>query len=225
MRLPRPFLVLALLGAVAVPAMAIEQPRYDVVRSEGDVEIRRYEPYLVAETFVDAAFADAGNEGFRRLFRYISGANTAREEISMTAPVSQQPAGTRIAMTAPVAQSASDGGHWVSFVVPSSFTAATVPQPLDPSVRIREVPAQLVAVLRYAGTWRESRYQEEERRLREQLGALGLAAAGEAQFARYNPPYMPPFMRRNEILIPLAGDRAAIAALPVPAGLAPLAAN
>jgi hypothetical protein len=218
-------LVLALLGAVVAPAMAIEKPRYDVVRSEDGIEIRRYAPYLVAETFVDAAFADAGNEGFRRLFRYISGANTTRTEISMTAPVSQQPAGTRIAMTAPVAQSASDGGHWVSFVVPSGFTAQTVPQPLDPSVRIRAVPAQLVAVLRYAGTWREARYQKEERRLREQIGVLGLTPAGEAQFARYNPPYMPPFLRRNEILIPLAGDAVAPAAAGVPARLVPMAAN
>jgi hypothetical protein len=97
-------------------------------------------------------------------------------------------------------------GHWVSFVVPSAFTLATVPQPSDPTVRIREVPAQLVAVIRYSGFWSERRYQREERRLREAIGAAGLVATDEPQFARYNPPYMPPFLRRNEILIPVAGD-------------------
>lgn len=188
------------------PLMAIEQPRYEVVGRDGDVEFRRYAPYLVAETFVEAGFGEAGNEGFRRLFRYITGDNAARTEISMTAPVSQQAAGQKIAMTAPVAQVQEGGGHWISFVVPSSFSVANVPQPTDPRVRIREVPAQWVAALRYAGTWSEKRYLREERLLREAIDARGWTAAGEAQFARYNPPYMPPFMRRNEILIPLTGS-------------------
>jgi len=216
----------AILGLSVLPAMAIEQPRYTVVGSAGDLEIRRYEPYLVAETFVSRKFGDAGNEGFRRLFRYITGNNTQRAEISMTAPVSQQRQepvkGTEIAMTAPVSQVNASGGHWVSFVVPSTFTIDTVPQPSDATVRIREVPAQLVAVIRYAGSWRETRYQREEQRLREAMSAAGLVAAGEAQFARYDPPYMPPFMRRNEILIPVNGDVPAVSAwrAETPAGLA-----
>lgn len=209
MRITTQLGLLALLAGATFPVMAIEQPRYDVLSRDADLEIRRYAPYLVAETFVDASFGDAGNEGFSRLFRYITGANTARAEISMTAPVSQQPAGTRIDMTAPVGQVAEAGGFWISFVVPSSFTADTVPQPVDARVRIREVPSQLMAVARYAGTWREARYQTEEQRLRAQLVARGLDPAGDAQFARYNPPYMPPFLRRNEILIPLADQKSA----------------
>lgn len=206
MRLQLRALTFALLAAASFPTMAIEEPRYDVVRRDRDVEIRRYQAYMVAETFVSGDFGDAGNEGFRRLFRYITGANTARTEISMTAPVSQQPAGRKIEMTAPVAQSPASGGQWVSFMVPSSYSLATVPQPTDVNVRIREVPAQLVAVVRYSGTWSVKRYQREEQRLREEIASLGFLAAGEPQFARYNPPYMPPFMRRNEILIPLAGE-------------------
>lgn len=196
--------VLGLLSLLAGPVVAIEQPRYEVVEQAGDIELRRYAPYLVAETFVSGEFADAGNEGFGRLFRYITGANTARAEIAMTAPVSQQAGGVAIDMTAPVGLSGGDDGHWVSFVVPAAFTPDTVPLPSDPRVRIREVPAQLVAALRYSGFWGEARYQREEGRLREAIEARGLVAAGEPRFARYDPPYKPPFMRRNEILIPLA---------------------
>jgi hypothetical protein len=110
-------------------------------------------------------------------------------------------------MTAPVAQTSEKSGHWVSFVVPSVFTIETVPQPSDPTVRIREVPEQLVAVLRYAGFWGEERYQREEKRLRDAIKEAGLTATGQPQFARYDPPYMPPFMRRNEILIPISDYR------------------
>lgn len=184
--------------------MAIEKPDYRIVDEQDNLQIRDYGPYLVAETFVEDEFSDAGNEGFRRLFRYITGANQARAEISMTAPVTQRSEGLKIAMTAPVAQTSAGDGHWISFVVPSSFTIDTVPQPTDPRVRVSEVPAQRMAVLRYSGFWSESRYQKEESRLREFMRQRNLIAGGEPQFARYDPPYMPPFMRRNEIMIPVA---------------------
>lgn len=188
--------------------MAIEQPRYRLTEQDGDVEIRRYEPYLVAETLVAGTFGEAGNEGFRRLFNYITGANHTQTEISMTAPVAQaageQAAGGReIAMTAPVGQSAAEAGYWVSFVVPSQFTLASVPRPLDPRVRVREISGQVVAALRYSGFWGEQKYRAKEAELLDYLAARGLTPAGAAQFARYNPPFLPPFMRRNEILVPL----------------------
>ena len=187
--------------------MAIEQPQYDVLARDGELEIRNYPGYIVAETFVGGDFEAAGNEGFGRLFRYITGANRARSEISMTAPVGQRPgAGQEIAMTAPVAQKSEPDGHWVSFVMPSDFTVATLPVPTDPRVRLREVPGQHFAVLRYSGFWSESRYRREESRLRTLMSERGLQATGLAELARYNPPFMPPFMRRNEILIPIAGD-------------------
>jgi hypothetical protein len=199
--------LLALVAGATLPAVALETPRYEIVSRDDGIEIRSYRSYLVAETLVDASFRDAGNAGFRRLFRYIAGANTDRAEISMTAPVSQQPTGTRIAMTAPVAQVPGMGGHWVSFVVPSSFSMENVPRPTDARVRIREVPAQLVAVARYSGTWSERRFRRDEQRLRQAIASSGYETAGEPQFARYDPPYVPPFFRRNEILIPLAGER------------------
>jgi hypothetical protein len=189
--------------------MAIEQPKYRVIEQDGEFEIRQYESYLVAETLVEGEFGDAGNEGFRRLFKYITGNNRAQAEISMTAPVSQAPKGQEISMTAPVNQRAEANGFWVSFVVPAKFTADTVPQPLDPQVRVREVPGQTVAVLRYAGMWGEGKYQRKEALLRDFIARRGYSASGTPQFARYNPPFMPPFLRRNEILVPLAATPAA----------------
>lgn len=187
--------------------MALEMPKYEVIGREGDIEFRQYAPYLVAETVIENARSQdaAGNEGFRRLFRYIAGANTGSAKIAMTAPVSQQPTSERIAMTAPVSQSSSASGYAVSFVVPSSYTAETVPQPTDPRVSIREVPGRTVAVLRFAGRWTDATYAREEQRLLAALADLGIEAAGEPEYARYNGPFTLPFLRRNEIIVPVAG--------------------
>lgn len=213
-----------LLSLVA-PAIAIEKPAYEVIGQDGPVEIRRYAPYLVAETFVEGDFDQASGEGFGRLFRYITGANVGSAKISMTAPVGQaagQPAGEAIDMTAPVGQAAAPGGYWVSFVVPSAYTLATVPKPTDPRVRIREIPARVVAAFTYSGSWSEARDRRVEANLRAAIGAQGLVPVGEPELARYDPPFTPPFLRRNEILIPVAG---VATAGPLMLGARPLAAN
>jgi hypothetical protein len=194
---------LAVLAALASPSvMAIEEPGFRLVERDGAFELREYEAHLVAETRVEADFERAGNVAFRRLFDYISGENAPRRKIEMTAPVTQS-RGEKIAMTAPVTQAADAGAYRVAFVVPSKYTAATVPQPLDPRIEIREVPARLVAVWSYSGRWTTTNYEEAEKALRAALARRGLEPAGEPILARYDPPFKPWFMRRNEVLIPV----------------------
>jgi hypothetical protein len=204
-RLARLLLSCALLATVGSAAAASEEPAYTVVRAEGAFELRAYAPYLVAETTVAAAGEAAGDVGFSRLFAYITGANRPGADIAMTAPVMQAPtdAGVDIAMTVPVTDTRVDAGQVVAFVVPAQYTLATVPQPTDPAVRIRAVPAGRVAAVRFAGYWTEAAFATQEAALRGFIGRAGLKAAGPPRLARYDSPFIPPAARRNEILIPV----------------------
>ena len=194
-------LVFCLLLVVGNPVMAIDEPRYTVVRTGEAFEVRRYEPYLVAETVVAAAAEEAGNQGFRILAGYIFGGNKGARKIEMTAPVAQSP--VRIAMTAPVAQSARAGGYAIQFAMPSEWTLETLPEPNDARVLLRTIPARTVAVLRYSGSWSQGRYEEHLKKLQDALEQAGLRWHGEAMWARYDPPWTPWFWRRNEILVEL----------------------
>jgi hypothetical protein len=184
-------------------AMAIENADYRVAEDHGDLEIRIYTPQIVAETAVVSDFEDAGNQAFQRLFGYISGANRAQSKIAMTAPVSQEAAPEKIAMTAPVVQEGSASNWRVAFLLPSSYAWSTVPQPTDERVRLRQIPARTIAALRFSGTWGEDRFRDHESKLRALIKERGLEPVGEPIFARYNPPFTPWFMRRNEVLIPI----------------------
>jgi len=198
---------LAAIAAMLVTstAMAIEEPRFKVLEKDGSFELREYSAYIVAETRVEAGFEDAGSLAFQRLFRYISGNNVAQQKIAMTAPVTQS-GSEKIKMTAPVSQVADGNAYLVAFSLPSTYTLATAPKPLDPTVRIRQVPAQLIACWRYSGRWTESNYRDHEVLLRERINSRELIARGDPVLARYNPPFTPWFMRRNEVLIPVAGQ-------------------
>jgi hypothetical protein len=189
-------------------AMAIEEPAHVVIEHDDPFEVRDYQTYVVAETFIDGAFDSVGNEGFQRLFRYISGDNRGATKITMTAPVEQEVASEKIAMTAPVEQQRA-GARWrIAFVLPASYTLANAPRPTDDRVVLAEVPPRRMAVVRYRGTWSEARYGEELAALRRFIRERGLTAIGEPVFARYDPPFMPWFLRRNEIQIPVQGPPA-----------------
>jgi hypothetical protein len=199
----------AALMAVLVPAttMATEETPFRTLEQDGSFELRQYSAYVVAETRVESGFSTAGNIAFQRLFRYISGNNTAQQKIAMTAPVTQS-RGEKIAMTAPVSQVADGTAYRVAFTLPSTYTRATAPKPLDPAIQIREVPAEFIACWRYSGLWSESNYRENETRLRESIKSRGLVIRGEPILARYNPPFTPWFMRRNEVLIAVSAATA-----------------
>ncbi len=201
-------LAISLLLMGALSAMAIEEAKYKVVKKDGDIEVRDYEPQLVAETIVKASIEDSGNIAFRRLFNYISGKNQSKTKIEMTAPVSQESKGEKIAMTAPVSQQrSSDGEFAVSFMMPASFTMETIPAPSDEAVKIRKIPARRIAAIRYSGRWTEKRYLKFKDRLESWLKEQGLEPDGEPIWARYNPPFTLWFLRRNEVLIPIADKR------------------
>ena len=121
----------------------------------------------------------------------------------MTAPVSQESDSVKIPMTAPVNQERS-GEKWrITFLMPAQYTLETLPEPLDSRVELRTVPERLMGVLKYSGTWSQSRYEEKTEQLMEWIARRGLKQAGEPVFARYNPPFTPWFLRRNEVLIPV----------------------
>jgi hypothetical protein len=197
----------AIFAVLASPsAMAIEEPGFRILNKDGAFEVREYPAHVVAETRVEAGFTEAGNIAFQRLFGYISGKNVAREKIAMTAPVTQsrgEARGEKIAMTAPVSQVADGNAFRVAFTLPAKYTLKTAPAPLDPTVQIRAIPARLIACWRYSGRWTESNYRDNEALLREQITKHGLSTRGEPILARYDPPFMPWFLRRNEVLIPV----------------------
>lgn len=197
------FLSIVLALAAAFPAFATEEAPFELVRKVGEVEVRKYPPLVVVETTVTGDMTDAGDAAFRPLFRYISGANQRKEEIAMTAPVIQE--GEKIAMTAPVIQEGKGNSWVVQFVLPAKYTLRTAPLPTDPAVRLRETPARMVAAIRYSGRWSQSNYDEALAELRKGMAAAGLTAAGDPVWMRYDAPFTPGFLRRNEILIPISG--------------------
>ena len=188
---------------ISATTMATEEAEYTVLLKEENLEVRQYEPQIVAETVVDTEFEDAGSEAFGRLFKYISGNNQSQQEIAMTAPVGQVAESQKIDMTAPVGQTQVDGKWVVSFMMPGSFTMDSIPKPKDERIALRSVPEQTIAAIRYSGFWSESGYQKNKSRLEKWIDKMGYIATGAPIWARYNAPFMPWFMRRNEVLIPI----------------------
>ena len=194
-----------LLCCVTLNTMALEKPDYEILYEDGNIEYRLYEPYLVAQTEVsmDGNYNSASNEGFRRLFKYITGSNTSEVDIAMTAPVqmSMDGSGQKMDMTAPVQQIENKNFLQVAFMLPSKFDMENAPIPTDDRVSIKQIPARIMAVIRYSGRWTEKNRSKYEYRLRENLELHAITAISQTESAAYNPPFTPPFMRRNEIML------------------------
>lgn len=183
-----------------------EQPAYEVAdRVEPGVEIRRYSPRLAAETTVEAADAAAGrNAAFRILAAYIFGANRAKGEIAMTSPVEVRSGSREIAMTSPVETASAAGRYAMRFFLPAQLTLATAPEPTDPRVRLLEVPEQILAALRFSGSRTEERVGEKARALLTSLEGSPWKPTAEPVSLFYDPPWTLPFLRRNEVVVPVA---------------------
>ena len=167
-------------------AMAIEEPEYDLLAEGAGYEIRRYEPYVVAE--VDVRGKSPDTQGFRTLAGYIFGDNQSSEKMQMTAPVESRKAEQGDATT-------------YGFVMESKYTLETLPAPNNERIRIREKPAREVAVLRFSGRWTRSNIARHERELLDALKGDGIEVLGDVELARYNGPFTPWFMRRNELIV------------------------
>lgn len=199
----RPLIAFAL-AAMPLFSHAIEEPSYQVLRTLGNIELRQYAPYVVAEVVIPDGGGDAGNQAFPILAGYIFGKNKGEKTFAMTTPVTQTAAPMKMAMTAPVTQAAAPGGgQLIQFVLPKSVTLETAPEPEDPRVQLRQVPALQWAAIRYSGTWSQANYDEHLGLLRAALVKEGIATQGEPVLSRYNGPFTPWFLRRNEIWLAL----------------------
>jgi DNA gyrase inhibitor GyrI len=186
---------LAAVGAIAAITQArqTEEPEYRLVRADGDFSVRDYPPLVVAEVSHAGTRERASGASFRRLAAYIFAQD--RPE-----------GGERIAMTAPVLQDETRPGQWrMRFVMPSQYTLATLP-PAPGDIALTEVPARRMAAIRFAGNGEARDLALMEARLRDWMREAGLMPAGEAEYAFYNAPMVPGPLRRNEVLIPVAGS-------------------
>jgi effector-binding domain-containing protein len=196
-------LSIGLLMCGATNVMAIEEAAYTVIKKEDVFEVRDYAPHVVAEVVVSGTLEEAGDTAFEPLFNYISGDNKSRSTLAMTAPVSQAAKSEKIAMTAPVAQQQRQDKWVVSFMMPATYTLDTLPTPDDANVGLRAVPAHRVAAVRYSGFWSEKNYLKNKKALEAWIQKNNFTVVGDPVWARYNPPFKPWFLRRNEILIPI----------------------
>lgn len=207
--------VLILLGIIAMAVFVfvvqnVETPAYAVVAADGAYEIRDYPALVVAEVEPVGDRREALRAGFGPLARYIFAKERGGESIAMTAPVIQQrPIGVeeRIAMTAPVTQSPGESGRWtVRFIMPAGYRLEDLPAPGRAEVRLTEIPAARRAVVRFSGSTDDAVLATRERALRDWMTERGLVVDGPPIYAYYNDPFTPGFLRRNEVMLGIAGD-------------------
>jgi hypothetical protein len=182
----------------------VDSAPYMVLSADKDqnIELRKYEPMILVSTSMSS---DSGNSAFRKLFKYISGANQGTTEIAMTAPVimgkesSQE--GSEIAMTAPVFMNDSAGKQMMSFVMPKNFTLETTPKPTDPDVTVSELNNYKVVAIKFNWTLSDSNVEKHIKILQKWMADNNYEATGKPVKAGYNSPLTLPWFRHNEVLI------------------------
>jgi hypothetical protein len=182
--------------------MAIEEPKFEVLLTDGAFEIRKYAPYIVAETMVEGDMDQASSKGFRLIADYIFGNNQAvssasSEKIAMTAPVTIEPQMNEMSMET--------ANKWlIKFIMPSQYTLATIPKPKNSAVNLREVSVKRYAVLKYSGINFQSRVQTKTQEALDWVAKRNLQMIGQPQLSRYDPPWTLPMLRRNEVMIEIS---------------------
>lgn len=177
-----------------------EQPRYRIVESEHHIEVRDYDPMIIAEVQITGERKEAITKGFRILADYIFGNNRSKTKLGMTAPVISEP-NEKIPMTAPVMQQKEHDQWIVRFIMPSKYDLETLPTPNSSEINLIPIPARRYAVVRFSGLATESSIQDHISELEKYLAKHRLNPKGNPIMAFYNPPWTLPFLRRNEVMI------------------------
>ncbi len=186
-----------------LPTRNIATPACTVIERKAEYEVRAYDGYIVAETVKAGNHDHSLNMGFGELFQYITGNNSRKYNMPTTAPVLHSNGTERqtIPMTAPVMNQMTGGQYTVAFVMPAGATLSNLPEPRSSSVKLREVRAHKAAVITFSGNPTEKIMKEKTAALLSYLQRDGKRTRSEPQEAFYNPPWTPPFMRRNEIMV------------------------
>lgn len=180
----------------------VEQVEYTVIEKVGDYEIRDYSPHIGAQVVIQSSNSESMDRGFGIIARYISGDNTKKQSIAMTAPVKEQGLESeKISMTAPVVAKKDGDSKIISFVMPKEYTLETLPTPNDPRIKLVEVPEKRMAALRFSWFRGENRIIKMEEKLLSYLNEDDVEIIGSPSYAGYNAPWTPPWMNRNEILV------------------------
>lgn len=193
--------LILIVGVLAGPLMSdVEKPDYKVIQSEQNIEIRHYEPMIIAEVEVEGKREDAIRDGFRLIADYIFGNNKVKLDIAMTSPVQQQES-QKIAMTAPVQQQSTGRSWQISFVMPSKYIMESLPEPNNDRVRLKEILTKKFVVIEFSGTNSNENVTKHENQLMNYIEANQIKIIGSPKYAFYNAPWTLPFMRRNEVMI------------------------
>jgi effector-binding domain-containing protein len=196
------FLILLALSGTLMSQ--VNEPKYQVIDAQNNIEVRQYAPIIIAQVSILGERKKAISAGFRILADYIFGNNETSKEISMMAPVEQQ-AGEKISMTAPVIQQGlKENQHWnIRFIMPSEYTLETLPRPKNNQIEIMSIPSKRYVVIRFSGLARNAALEKYTKKLLNYTVKEKMHTIGKPLFAFYNPPWTLPFLRRNEIMFEL----------------------
>jgi hypothetical protein len=192
-------ILIVLWSVVGYFSSRVEHTQYSVLHKMMGYEIREYPVHIVAEATVTGSYKKALKEGFRIVAAYIFGGNRKRESIAMTAPVTES--SESIAMTAPVTATTQGESHIISFGMPSSYSLNTLPQPIDPRVKIVRIPRKKFAVLKFSWSRADSRVKRMEMKLLSLLKRDKVAIVSSPIYAGYDAPWTPPWMVHNEVMV------------------------
>ena len=172
--------------AIGIGMSRVETPDYEVISSFKNIEVREYSSMIIAEVSIEGNRTQSVGDGFRLLADYIFGNNIEKEKIAMTAPVQQQQSFEK---------------NWeIRFVMPSDYAIDNLPKPQNTKVKIKEMPAHQCILIRFSGARSDKNLDKNLTKLMDHIEKNGIKLAGSPIYSFYDPPWIPSFMRRNEIM-------------------------